>query len=172
MEVLESLLEPFRRTTSGHLLLNFGDPMNKILIVDDQACVRQLLTAELILGGYHVTSASDVESARERLSFFEPDLVLLDLYLDGPEEFRLLEDIKTRYPELPVIIFTAYDGFTDDPRLSKADGYVLKSFDLHPLKQKIADVLNRNRHPEVKKEVESWHRISGSPSIEPVKTCA
>ncbi len=117
--------------------------MNKLLIVDDQACVRQLLTSEFILEGYYVTTANNVESARERLSFFEPDLVLLDLYLDGLEEFRLVEDIKTQYPELPVIIFTAYDSFRDDPRLSKADGYVLKSFDLKELKRKIADVLGK-----------------------------
>jgi DNA-binding NtrC family response regulator len=147
-------------------------PMDKILIVDDQECVRQLLTEELTSEGYQVTSADDVESAKKRVSFFEPDLVLLDLHLEGPQGFKLLEDIKGQYPELPFIIFSAYDSFGDDSRLSQADGYILKSFDLDPLKQKIADVLNRKRLSEEKKEVESWHRISGSPSIEAVPISA
>jgi DNA-binding response OmpR family regulator len=116
------------------------DIVSKILIVDDQPCVRQLVAAELILEGYQVNSAGDVESARERISFFEPDLVILDFYVDGLEGFDLLEEIKGQSPELPIIIFTAYDSFRDDPRLSEADGYVIKSLDLSGLKQNVASV--------------------------------
>ena len=47
---------------------------------------------------------------------------------DGAEGFGLLSDIKRRGPHLPIIIFTAYDTYVDDPRLSQADGYVIKSF--------------------------------------------
>ena len=122
--------------------------MSKILIVDDQLCVRQLLTAELTLEGYHVASSDDAESAKGRFLFFRPDVVLLDLYLDGPEGFGLFDDIKRKYPRLPVIIFTAYDGYMDDPRLSQADGYVIKNIDCDELKVKIADIL---RHQAVLK---------------------
>jgi len=117
--------------------------MSKILIVDDQLCVQQLLTAELTLEGYHVASSGDAESAKGRLLSFRPDVVLLDLYLDGPEGFGLFDDIKRKYPDLPVIILTSYDSYRDDPRLSEADGYVIKSIVLDELKGKIADVLSR-----------------------------
>ncbi len=119
--------------------------MPNILIVDDQPCVQQLLSEELIREGYRVASVGDAKSVREHLIFFQPDLVLLDLYLDGPEGFGLLEDIKRQYPHLPVIIVTAYDGYRDDPRLSQADGYVVKSIHFDELKLKIARVLAQQR---------------------------
>ena len=127
--------------------------MAKILIVDDQACVRELLSEELILEGYQVATAGDVESVRGHLRFSQPDLVLLDLYLDGPDGIGVLHDIKRQHPDLPVIIFTAYDSYVDDPRLFQADGYVIKSIDLDELKGKIADVLRRK--PSLQEEVEA-----------------
>jgi DNA-binding response OmpR family regulator len=122
--------------------------MSKILIVDDQLCMQQLLTAELTLEGYHVASSGDAESAKRRLLSLRPDVVILDLYLGGPDGFDLFEDIKMKYPDLPVIILTAYDSYRDDPRLSQADGYVIKSIILDELKGKIADVLGRKPAPE------------------------
>jgi len=122
--------------------------MAKILIVDDQACVRELLSEELISDGYRVATAGDAESISGHMRFSEPDLVLLDLYLDGAEGFRILRDIKGQNPDLPVIIFTAYDSYWEDPRLSQADGYVIKSIDLGELKGKIADVLSRKPAPQ------------------------
>ncbi|MBW1741127.1 MAG: response regulator [Deltaproteobacteria bacterium] len=115
--------------------------MANILIIDDQPCVRKLLSEELIIEGYQVHSLGHAESVREHLLSSQPDLVLLDLYLEGPEGFGLFEDIKRQYPHMPVIIVTAYDSFMDDPRVSHADGYVIKSIHLDELKQKIAQVL-------------------------------
>jgi DNA-binding NtrC family response regulator len=117
--------------------------MANILIVDDQLCVRQLLSEELTLEGHQVAGLGDAESARTHLQSFQPDLVLLDLYIDGPEGFRLLEDIKGQHPDLPVIIVTAYDSFADDPRVSRANAYVIKSIRLDTLKEKIAQVLEQ-----------------------------
>ena len=127
--------------------------MARILIVDDQPCVRELLSEELISEGYRVATAGDVESVRGHLRFSQPDLVLLDLYLDGPDGIGVLHDIKGQNPNLPVIIFTAYDSYVDDPRLSQADGYVIKSIDLDELKGKIADILRRK--PSLQEEVEA-----------------
>ena len=136
--------------------------MAKILIVDDQQCIRQLLSEELLCEGYRVASTGDAESISEHLRSSRPDLVLLDLYLDGPDGFEVFRDIKRQDPHMPVLIVTAYDSFMDDLRLSQADGYVIKSVDLDELKQKVADVLNRKSARERKKEVQSWHRISKS----------
>lgn len=117
--------------------------MANILVVDDQRCVRELLSEELMLEGYRVCALGDAESTCGHLRFSQSDLVLLDLYLDGAEGFSLFEDIKRRYPGLPIIIFTAYDSYRDDPRLSQADGYVIKSMVLDELKEKIAGVLKK-----------------------------
>lgn len=128
--------------------------MPNILIVDDQPCVQQLLSEELIREGYRVASVGDAKSLKEHLIFSQPDLVLLDLYLDGPEGFGLLEDIKRQYPRLPVIIVTAYDTYREDPRLSHADGYVVKNICFDELKLKIARVLGQQRALQTTVEAE------------------
>ena len=126
--------------------------MANILIVDDQQRIRQLLAEELMLEGYQVASVPNEQSVREHVLSSQPDVVVLDLYLEGPEGFGLFEDMKTQYPDLPIIVHTAYDTFRDDPRLSQADAYVIKSTDLWKLKQEIADALNRGRGMQRKGE--------------------
>lgn len=118
-----------------------------ILIIDDQPWVQELLIEELTCEGYQVAAMGDAKSVVENLTDPLPDLVVLDLYLDGIEGFGILNDIKSRLPDLPIIIFTAYDTYVDDPRLSQADGYVIKSFRLDELKQKVADVLKQKVTP-------------------------
>jgi DNA-binding NtrC family response regulator len=117
--------------------------MAKILIVDDQLHVRELVGEELISDGYRVAATGNAESVAGCLRFSCPDLVLLDLYLDGPDGFRVLDEIKREKPCLPVIIFTAYDSYVDDPRLSLADGYVIKNSNLDELKQNVAHLLKQ-----------------------------
>lgn len=119
--------------------------MPKILIVDDQRCVRELIAEELTCEGYEVETAGDGESVRTLLRFSRPDLVLLDLYLDGHNGWEVLRDLKRQQPHLPVIILTAYDSFEEDPRLSQADGYVVKSTDFGQLKQEIANALRQQQ---------------------------
>ena len=126
---------------------NSEGTMANILIIDDQLWVREFLVEELTCEGYQVGAIGDVKSILENLTVSLPDLVLLDLYLDGTDGFGVLSDIKRREPSLPIIIFTAYDTYVDDPRLSQADGYVIKSFRLDELKQKVADVLKRKPVP-------------------------
>jgi CheY-like chemotaxis protein len=116
--------------------------MTSILIVDDQPHVREFLSETLAQEGYQTTSIGDGESIWGQLKESRPDVVLLDLYLDGFKGWDILNDIKKKEPDLPVLILTAYDNFQEDPRLSQANGYVIKSFvALDKLKLKIADVL-------------------------------
>ena len=116
--------------------------MANILIVDDQPYVRELLSEVLAREGYRVASVGDIQSIWGRLRDSPPDLVLLDLYLDGSKGWDVLRDIKSMDPDLPVLIVTAYDSYDNDPRLSQADGYIIKSFSVFDeLKEKIAEVL-------------------------------
>lgn len=116
--------------------------MSNILIIDDQPHLQELIALEVMDEGHRVVSVCDAESAKAYLDDSKPDLVLLDLYLNGFEGWDVLRDIKRRDPHVPVIIVTAYDSYGNDPRLTQADGYVVKSsvaFD--ELKQKIAEIL-------------------------------
>jgi DNA-binding NtrC family response regulator len=119
--------------------------MANILVVDDQECVRQWLMAELTLEGHRVVCADGAESVSAHLRFPRTDLVLLDLYLDEADGFGAFHEIKRLDPNVPVIIFTAYDSYREDPCLSQADGYVIKSLLLDELKGKIGQVLLRQQ---------------------------
>jgi two-component system response regulator (stage 0 sporulation protein F) len=119
-----------------------GLAMSNILIVDDQPCVRELLSEMLTREGYRVASVGDIQSMWRHLRDSPPDLVLLDLYLNGSKGWDVLRDIKSIDPNLPVLIVTAYDSYVNDPRLSQAAGYIIKSFSaFDELKEKIAEVL-------------------------------
>ncbi len=118
---------------------------------------RELFSLELTREGHAVTTVGDAESVRRHLKSSRPDLVLLDLYLDGFNGWDVLRDIKRQDPHLPVLIVTAYDSYVDDPRLSSAEGYAIKSMDLRDLKQKVAHILNRKATRE--RNVEAGQRL-------------
>jgi DNA-binding response OmpR family regulator len=134
------------------------DTMWRILVVDDQDCIRSLITETLTADGYEIRSIGDAQSVKGILLSDPPDLILLDLYLDGPQGFDLLQEIKDKCPNLPVIILTAYDSHREDPGLAGADGYIVKSVDFgDDLSRTIADVLRRNQslQPKTAGEMDS-----------------
>jgi DNA-binding response OmpR family regulator len=120
--------------------------MPNILVVDDQPHLHRLFCEELMDEGYTAVGAEDVDSFRRCFTDAKPDIVLLDLYLNGFEGWELLHYIKQKNPHLPVIIVTAYDSYQDDPRVSEADGYVVKNLNtIEILKQKITELLDCQR---------------------------
>jgi CheY-like chemotaxis protein len=142
----------------NHQQQNGEGVMAKALVVDDQACIRHLISRVLVVDKHEVHTTGKVQSAREYLFSFQPDVILLDLYMDGPQGFELLQEIKHQYPSLPVIILTAYDSHKDDPRLREADGYIVKSVEFwDEMRQKVAEVLESKQlvQPEAAREVDS-----------------
>ena len=118
--------------------------MKEILVIDDQPCVRELIAEELLDEGYRVKGVGEAGEVSKRLHSSQPDLVLLDLYLKGFEGWDVLKTIKAQKPHVPVIIFTAYDSFTTDPRSSLADCFLIKSFNaFDTLKEKIKMILSK-----------------------------
>ena len=116
--------------------------MAKILIVDDQPHMMELLEEELAVEEHHITTIRDSNYVIGCLEESKPDLVLLDLYMKGFEGWDLLDQIKRHDPNMPVLSVSAYDTFMGDPHLARADGYVIKSFDMGELKEKIHEKLD------------------------------
>ena len=115
--------------------------MANILIIDVKLYVRELLMDELIDEGYVVETTADAESIKELITTFKTDMILLDLYMNGKDRWDVLSDIRQQYPQLPILLITASDSYSKDPRLSQADGYVIKSMYFDELKQKITEIL-------------------------------
>ncbi len=115
--------------------------MAKILIVDDEEHIRLLYSEELKEEGYEVITADSGYKLIETIQEQEPDLVVLDIKMVDYNGLDLLQDIRNKYYDLPVVLCTAYDAFKEDIKSVAADFYVVKSFDLTELKQKIAKAL-------------------------------
>src|SRR5947207_1285385 len=121
----------------------------RILIVDDEPSVIQVVSRFLNQAGYHAASAVNGQEALERVRQEIPDVVLLDVsmpVMDGLAVCRTLrEDFRTR--GLPIILLTAKTSLEDRSRGFRAgtDDYVGKPFDLEELKIRIEGVLQRRR---------------------------
>jgi len=115
--------------------------MPKILVVDDQEHVRLLYSEELKEAGYEVTTAEGGYKLLERIEEEKPDLVILDIKMADYNGLDIPQDIRNDFYDLPGILSTAYDSFKDDMKSIAADFYVVKSYDLTELKNKIAMAL-------------------------------
>ena len=73
----------------------------------------------------------------KRIDLLQPEVVVLDIKLVHYDGLELLQEIRKRHYDLPVILCTAYDTYKSDLRAIAADFYVVKSFDLSELKMKI-----------------------------------
>jgi DNA-binding response OmpR family regulator len=111
--------------------------MAKILVVDDEEHIRLLYSEELREEGYDVSTAEGGYRLLERIEKERPDLVVLDIKMVDYDGLDLLQDIRNKFYDLPVILSTAYDTFKEDMKSIAADFYVVKSFDLSELKKKI-----------------------------------
>jgi DNA-binding NtrC family response regulator len=103
----------------------------RILIIDDEAGIRDSLEALLTLEGFTVDLATEGTSGLEKLSANEYDLLLLDLSMPGDSGIDLLPRIKRMRPELPVIMITAFGtvGNVVDALRAGADNFVQKPWD-------------------------------------------
>jgi len=83
----------------------------KVLIVEDSAFYRQLLKEALLsrFPSMELFEAADGESALRKIETFLPDLIFMDIKLPGESGLELTEKIKTQYPNMIIIILTAYD---------------------------------------------------------------
>ncbi len=95
------------------MLTPFPDAPEKILLVDDDPSIRQVIEMRLELLGYAVTSCKSPREALEAFNKERFSLVLTDQRMQDMDGTRLMEELHARYPYLPVIIMTAF-GKVDD----------------------------------------------------------
>lgn len=118
----------------------------RVLVVDDDPTVAEVVAGYLERGGYTVDRAEDGPGALERAGVFRPDLVVLDLMLPGMDGLEVCRRLRDRGP-VPVIMLTAR-GDEDDRILGLevgADDYVTKPFSPRELVLRVESVLRRSR---------------------------
>lgn len=126
--------------------------MNKVLIVDDDQLVSTSLKKALTRLNYNVEICLDGGEVFDYIERFDPDLILLDIYLTTHNGLEILKDIKTRYSEIPVIMITGYADVDIAVTAIKNGAYdfLLKPLDLEQLNNVLSKA---SENLNLKKEV-------------------
>ena len=114
----------------------------KILVIEDEPGLQEILVLNLEANGYEVVTAADGIEALQKFDTEKPDLVTLDLNVPGVSGFRLLQLFKRDRPTVPVVVVTAYSfEEAEEVASSGADDFITKPIDFRQLVRKIERAL-------------------------------
>ena len=127
-----------------------ADPPARVLVVDDEDSITQLVSTVLRYEGFAVETAADGRSALRVAGEFRPDLVVLDVMLPDLDGFEVYRRLDANQPRLPVLFLTARHGTGDRVHglTLGADDYMGKPFSLEELVARVRAVLRRTRGEE------------------------
>lgn len=122
-------------------------PKEKILIIDDDASILEVLQMRLKALGYSVSIAKDGDEAKTALFLNKINLVLVDLRLSEENGIELMGDIIKNYPKLPIIIITAHGSIESAVEAMRkgAYSYITKPFRNDDLAVQIKNALEKQR---------------------------
>ena len=120
-------------------------PEARLLVVDDEPNIVELLSASLRYAGFEVATASDGEKAVQTAREFRPDLVVLDVMMPGLDGFGVARRLRDGGARVPIVFLTARDGTQDKVTglTLGGDDYVTKPFSLEEVIARIRAVLRR-----------------------------
>jgi DNA-binding response OmpR family regulator len=136
-------------------MIGVDNMRQRILIVDDETSIQELIRFNLEQAGFETEVASDGLAALEKFESYKPDLVVLDLMLPGKDGYDVCKDIR-RHSNVPIIMLTAKE--TELERVLGlelgADDYITKPFSPLELVARIKAVLRRASNQETPEEDE------------------
>lgn len=120
--------------------------MTRILVVDDERRLQELVATNLEFEGYEVATAPDGKTAIQAFQSFDPDLILLDVMMPDMSGFEVLRRIRLN-SQVPVIMVTARYHVNDRVRGLDlgADDYLVKPFSIDELQARVRSVLRRHK---------------------------
>ena len=126
-------------------------PEARLVVVDDEPAIRELLTTTLRFSGFEVHPAPDGATALALVEDVDPDLVVLDVMLPDLDGFAVTRTMRERGRHVPVLFLTARDGTADKITglTVGGDDYVTKPFSLEEVVARIRTILRRaSRAPD------------------------
>lgn len=138
----------------------------KILIVDDDENIAELISLYLTKECFETKIVYDGESALEQVNIFKPDLILLDLMLPGIDGYQVCREIR-KTNNIPIIMLSA-KGETFDKVLGLelgADDYMIKPFETKELVARVKAVLRRYQKPTATSVPEKPSQIVEYPDL-------
>lgn len=118
---------------------------HRLLVVDDEPSIRDLLAASLKFAGFETATAADGNEALRVAARFRPHLVVIDVMLPDLDGFTVLRLLRERMGDLPVVFLTARDDSKDKIQglTVGGDDYITKPFSLEEVVARIRSVLRR-----------------------------
>ncbi len=121
-------------------------PTTRVLVVDDEPAIRELVSTVLRYEGFDVASAENGRGAIDGVEDFRPDLIVLDVMLPDLDGFEVQQRLIAAGRRTPVLFLTAKDAVEDRVRgLTIGDDYLVKPFSLDELVARIRAVLRRSQ---------------------------
>jgi two-component system, OmpR family, alkaline phosphatase synthesis response regulator PhoP len=119
--------------------------MRKILIIEDEPNIRELVSYNLKAGGFLPLEAEDGNLGMEMISVHKPDLILLDIMLPGKDGYEICKELRAMGDKTPIIMMTAKTDEVDKVLGLEfgADDYISKPFGVRELMARIKAVLRR-----------------------------
>ena len=123
-------------------------PEAKLLVVDDEPNIVELLAASLRFAGFEVATAADGDEALRVATSFRPDLLVCDVMMPGLDGFGLVRRLRSEGTHTPVLFLTARDATEDKVTglTLGGDDYVTKPFSLEEVVVRIRAILRRTGH--------------------------
>ena len=120
---------------------------DKLLIVEDEAHIAEVVGDNLALEGYEVQICADGQEALKRVRQWRPDLVLLDVMLPGLDGFAVCAQLRSEQNSVPVLFLTARGAPDDRIRGLElgGDDFLAKPFELRELVLRVRAILKRTR---------------------------
>jgi two-component system, OmpR family, response regulator len=128
-----------------------GDRIPKVLVVDDEPNIRELVEVALKFHGCAVAVSASGKDALHQVETYEPDLMILDVMLPDMDGFEVCRTLRSDGNDVPVIFLTARDTTSDTIRglTLGGDDFVTKPFSVEALVARVRAVLRRTtRAPE------------------------
>ena len=126
-----------------------GSAQRRVMVVDDEAANRELISDILASEGYDVVTAQDGVDALNQLTAPLPDVIISDLRMPRMSGFEFLAVVRRKYPDVPLIAMSGEFEGNEVPPGVPADAYLAKGILLfNQLRTKVADLLSaspRNR---------------------------
>ncbi|MCB1027626.1 MAG: response regulator transcription factor [Microthrixaceae bacterium] len=134
----------------------------RILVVDDEDYIVDLLRTSLRFVGFEVDVATNGNDALRKVSEFGPELIILDVMMPGPDGFEVCRRLRNDGDHTPVIFLTARDSAEDRVSgfLKGGDDYVPKPFGLEELIARVNAVLRRSGVPDAPSNQHSFHDLT------------
>ena len=130
--------------------MSTGEPEARLLVVEDEPNIRELLATSLQFAGFEVVTAGDGRAGVRAAAEHDPDLVVLDVMLPDMDGFEVTRKLRESGRRAPIVFVTARDSVDDKIKglTVGGDDYVTKPFSLEEVVARIRAVLRRTRGEE------------------------